>query len=201
MLTSNKISSLVIDTLCAQAQGQNLAVLFLYCDYQAQKDQSAVNMIGSLLRQLVLGEIGITGEIRRAFEESRWSGGKGLRLPDMMKLFVKTINSIGRVYVCVDAVDELQPQDRSEFLRALRQIIQDAPNTRLFLTVRSYIRRELDKYLTSGAYVINIVADKGDIAGYLSRKMDDDEARDPDLMTDDLRNDIIKKMLEKASEM
>ena len=201
MLTSNKISSLVIDTLCVKAQGRNLAVLFLYCDYQAQKDQSAVNMIGSLLRQVALGETRVPGEIRSAFEESRRGGGKGLRLPDMVKLFVKTINSIERVYVCVDAVDELQPQDRSEFLRALRQIIQDAPNTRLFLTGRSYIRRELDKYLTDGAYVITIVADQGDIAGYLSRKMDDDEARDPDLMTDNLRNDIMKTMLEKASEM
>jgi len=54
MLTNNKISSLVIDTLQKQARGQNTAVIFLYCDYQAQKEQSAVNMIGGLLRQVAL---------------------------------------------------------------------------------------------------------------------------------------------------
>ena len=44
-----QISSLVIDTLREQTRGQNIAVLYLYCDYQTQNDQSAVNMIGSLL--------------------------------------------------------------------------------------------------------------------------------------------------------
>ena len=123
MLTGNKISSLVIDTLYEQACGQNIAVLSLYCDYQAQKDQSAVKMIGSLLRQVALRARGIPGEIRDAFKGAGQSGDKGLRLPDMLKLFLNVISSSERVHICVDAVDELQPQDRSEFLRALRQII------------------------------------------------------------------------------
>lgn len=201
MLTGNEISSLVIDTLCEQARGQDIAVLSLYCDYQTQRDQSAVNMIGSLLRQVASGKTEIPGEIRGAFEESRERGGKGLRLPDMLKLFVKTISPVGRVYICVDGVDELLPQDRSEFLRMLRQLIQEAPNTRLFLTGRPYIRMELSKYLTEGACIINVVVDRGDFARYVSQKMDDDDTRDPDLMTESLKTDIMKKMLEKASEM
>ena len=201
MLTGDEISSLVIDTLCEQACGQNIAVLSLYCDYQAQKAQSAVDMIGSLLRQVALRARGIPGEVRDAFEGAGQSGDKGLRLPDMLKLFLNVISSSERVHICVDAVDELQPHDRSEFLRALRQIIQEAPNTRLFLTGRPHIRGEVGRHLTEGAYSINIVADKGDIVRYLSRKMDDDNVRDPDLMTEDLENDIMKRMSEKASEM
>jgi len=118
----------------------------------------------------------------------------------MLELFAKVSSSIERVYICVDAVDELLPQDRSDFLRALRQIIQDAPNARLFLTGRPYIRRELDDYIMEGSHVINIFADQGDIARYVGRKIGDDNARDPDLMTEDLKNDIMKTMLEKASE-
>ena len=202
MLTGNQISSLVIDTLCEQTYGQNIAVLFLYCDYQAQNDQSAVNMIGSLLRQIALGAAeGILGEIQNAFDKSRQGGGKGLRLPEMRELFVKTISSLDRVYICIDAMDELLPQHRSELLRTLKLIIQEAPNTRLFLTGRPHIRGELDKHLTRGANAIQIVPDQGDIAEYLSRKMDDDDDRDPDLMTENLKKDIMKTMLEKASEM
>jgi len=201
MLTRNCVSSLVIDTLCEQACGQNIAILSLYCDYQAQKDQSAVNMIGSLVRQVALGAVGMVGEIRDAFEKSRRGGGKSLRLPEMLELLVKTIGSFERVYICVDAMDELLPQHRSELLRALRQIIQEAPNTRLFLTGRPHIRGELDRHLAGEAYLIHVVPDKGDIAIYLSRKMDDDDARDPDLMTENLKNDIMKTMLEKTSEM
>ena len=201
MLTRNWISSLVIDTLSKQASGQNIAVLSLYCDYQAQKDQSAVNMIGSLLKQIALGGVGMMGEIKNAFEKSRPGGGKGLRLPEMVELFVKTIGSLERVYICVDAMDELVLQHRSGFLRALGQIIHEAPNTRLFLTGRPHIRGELDKHLTNGAYTIHIVPDQGDIARYLSQKIDDDDDQDPDLMTENLKNDIMKAMLEKASEM
>ena len=201
MLTRNKISSLVIDTLCGQVRSQNIAVLSVYCDYQARKDQSAINIIGSLLRQVVAAAVTVPGEIRDAFEESKQGGGKRLRLPDTLKLFISVIGSMRRVYICIDAVDELLPQDRSEFFRALRQVVEEASNARLFLTGRTYIRGELDKHLTRGAYIIHIVPDQGDITRYLSRKIDDDDCRDPDLMTENLKNDIVKTMLEKSSEM
>ena len=191
----------MIDTLCEQADEPNIAVLFLYCDYQARNDQSAVNMIGSLLRQIVLGAVGIVGEIQNAFKKPGQGGKKGLRLPEMRELFVKTISPLKRVYICVDAMDELLPQHRSEFFRTLKQIIQEVPNTRLFLTGRPHIRGGLDKHLTRGAHTIQIVPDQGDIAEYLSRKMDDDDDQDPDLMTENLKKDIMKTMLEKASEM
>jgi len=158
-------------------------------------------MIGGLLRQVVLGAVGNVCEIKDAFEKSRKKGGKGLRLPEMLGLFVKTISSLERVYICIDAMDELVPQHRSEFLRALQQIIQEAPNTRLFLTGRPHIRGELDRHLTEGAYTMHIVPDQGDIARYLTRKMDDDDVRDQDLMTENLKDDIMKTMLEKASDM
>ena len=158
-------------------------------------------MIGGLLRQIALGEVGNVGEIQNAFKKSRQGGGNGLRLSEMLELFVKTIGSLDRVYICVGAIDELLPQHRSEFLRALQQIIQKAPNTRIFVTGRPHIRGELDKYLTKGACTIHIMPDQGDIAKYLAQKMDDDNARDPDLMTENLRNDITKIMLEKVSHM
>ena len=176
-----------------------MAVIFLYCDYQAQKDQSAVNMIGSLVRQAALRAPVIPSEIKSALDESKREGGDGLQLPDMVKLFVKVAGHTEVVYIAVDAVDEVVPQHRFEFLRALRDILQDAPNVRLFLTGRPYIRVEVDKHLAKKAYAIHIVADQGDISRYLIHKMDDDE--DPGLMTKDLKNNIMTTMVEKTSEM
>ena len=201
MLTSNKTSSLVIDTLRKQTRGRNIAVLFLYCDYQTQRGQPAVNMIGSLVRQAASRAPRTPSEIKSAFDESKKEGGDGLQLPDMVKLFVKVVGPIEAVYLCVDAVDEVLPQHRLEFLHALRQIVQEAPNVRLFLTGRPYIHAELDSYHPKGAHAIHIVADRGDITRYLSRKIDNDDGQDPGLMTEDLKNDIMKTMLERASEM
>ena len=176
-----------------------MAVIFLYCDYQAQKDQSAVNMIGSLVRQTALRSPLILSEIKSAFDESKREGGDSLQLPDMVKLFVMIACHTEVVYIAVDAVDEVVPQHRFEFLRALRDILQDAPNVRLFLTGRPYIRVEVDKHLTKTACAIHIVADREDITLYLSQRMDDDE--DPGLMTQDLKNNIMATIVEKTSEM
>ena len=201
MLISGEISSLVIDSLREQTCGENTVILFLYCDHQVQKDQSAVNMIGSLLSQIVLGPMEIPSEIRRVFELKQ-RGRQALRLQDMMKLFVETVCPIELVYLCFDAVDELLPENRSDLLRALRQIIRDAPNTRLFLIGRPHIRGEFDRYLTKGAYIIQIAADQGDIARYVSRKIEDDEDyEDPDMMPDDLKQNIINTMLEACGDM
>jgi len=189
----------VIDTLREQTCGGSIAVLSLYCDYQTQKDQSAVNIIGSLLSQVALGAGRIPFEIQRTFELKQ-RGRQAPRLPDMLKLFVKTVSSIERVYICFDAIDELLPQNRSELLRALRQIVRDAPSVRIFLTGRPHIRGELDKYLTKEAYIIHIVADQGDIARYVNQRIEDDDGGS-ELMPGGLKNDILKTMLEKASDM
>ena len=97
MLTSNKISSLAIDTLRKQDRGQNICVIFLYSYYQAQKDQSAVNMIGSLIRKAPLRAPVIPNEIKSAFDESKQKGGDGLQLPDM----AKGISSEVLIFLCL----------------------------------------------------------------------------------------------------
>jgi len=200
MLTRNKISSLVIDTLCEQACRKGVVVLFFYCNGQEQKDQSAVNIIGSLLRQFGVGAAEMPKGIRNAFQESSQGGGKGLQLPDMVELFIRTILSIERAYICIDAADELLPQDLSGLLDALGKIIRAALNTRLFLTGRPHIRREIDKHLMERPYSINIVVDQGEIARHLSGNLDDDNTRDADMKTEDLKNQIRGGISEKASE-
>jgi len=200
MLIRNEISSLVIDTLGEQARRDGVVILFFYCDPRARKEQSAVNIIGCLLRQFVLGGAGIPEGIRSASEEFRQTYGKGLQLPDMVKLFVKTIIPVERAYICIDAADELLPEDRSKLLGALGQIARDAPNTRLFLTGRTNIRGEIEKHFMNGAYNINIETDQGDVARQISRKMDTN-ARDADMLTENPIKDIMGGTSEKSSEM
>jgi len=49
VLTSGRVSSLVVDRLCDQARGQNTSVTCFYFDFEARKEQSATAMLGSLL--------------------------------------------------------------------------------------------------------------------------------------------------------
>ena len=56
MLIDCDNSSLVIDKLCDEAEEEeDTAVMCFYFDFAARNEQSPVNMLGSLLRQLVSG--------------------------------------------------------------------------------------------------------------------------------------------------
>jgi len=175
-------------------------VLFFYCDYRTKKAQSAVNIIGCLLRQFVLGAAGIPEGIRNAFDESGQGNRKGLLLREMVKLFIKTMIPMERAYICIDAVDELLPEERAKFLDALGQISRQAPNTRLFLTAMPKIRGEIEKHFVDGAYSKIVEIDQGDIARDISRNIDD-SLRDGDVLAGDSINDMIAGMLKKAFKM
>jgi len=196
---SNGISHLVVQALGKQSLPPNVVILCHYCNYQAQKEQSAVNIIGDLLAQVGEKVPAIESEIRRAFNEWKKRSDRSLQLPDMAQMFVDAISSIRRAYICIDAVDALPSENRSELLRTLQRIIQEAPNARLFLTTRPHIRPELDQHLTKEAYVIDIVADQEDIARYVTQEIRFLKYRDPGLVTENLEDDIRKVVSEEAS--
>jgi len=156
-------------------------------------------MIGALLKQAVAGQAQTPSEIKYHFKESRKLGGQGLHLADMVNLLIKASRSFDRVFICIDAVDELLAKDRPHFIRALRHIIDGAPNIRLLLTSRPHVRVELNKHLACRAYIIQVEADQGDITRYVQLKIDDDPC--PGLMSEDLRKGIMKTMLKKTSGM
>ena len=120
--------------------------MWLYCDFLAQHEQSTTNMLGAIIKQLASkGEI--PEYIREAF---RKFGGRGLRVPDIVQILKKTIASLPRVFICIDALDESTAKRRRELLESLREIVQISPNMRVFLTGRPHIEDEILKYF-SGA--------------------------------------------------
>ena len=78
MITNCDFSSLVVDRLCDHARGQNTAATCFYFDFSARKEQSAIGMPGSLLKQVVCGMEEIPEEISWAIREQKMDvGGRG----------------------------------------------------------------------------------------------------------------------------
>ena len=71
LLISPDDSSLVIDELCDEAVEGDPAVVCFYFDFAARNEQSPVNMLGSLLRQLVSGQHRIPEAIAREFRKEK----------------------------------------------------------------------------------------------------------------------------------
>ena len=188
----------MIDSLCDKAGGKDIAVVGLYCDFLAQQEQSTTSMLGAILKQFA-SRGGIPGHIREAFQKAkREFGGRSLRLPDVVEILKKSSTSLERIFVCIDALDELVPKYRRELLRLLYEIVQVSPNMRILLTGRPHIDDEVAEYF-SKAVRIPVSPTQGDIRSYLKMRLDVDTT--PKAMDDELRADIMRVIPEKISEM
>ena len=187
----------MIDNLCDQAGGKDIAVAGLYCDFLAQQEQSATSMLGAILKQIV-SRVRIPEYIREAFQKAKKEfGGRGLRLPDLVEI-MKVVTALPRVFICIDALDESTPKPRRELPESLREIIRVSANTRLFLTGRPHVGDEIMKCFGKAAR-IPISPSRNDIRSYLEMRLGSDT--DPDVMDDELRADIMRIIPEKVSEM
>ena len=188
----------MIDSLCDQPGEENIAVAAFYCDYLSQQEQTTNNIVGAILKQLV-GRGVIAEDIREAFQKAKKEvGGRGPRLADLMGMLRTTIASLPRVFICIDALDECLPKCLPELLKSLRDIVRESPSMRIFLTGRPYVREDIQRYLT-GVVVIPISPNTDDIRNYLEMRLEGDA--EPEAMSDDLRADIVRVILEKISDM
>ena len=199
MLTSHDISSLVIDNLCNQAKGQNVAVTCFYFDFAAQKEQSPTSMLGSLLKQVVGGMEGVPVEIAEAYEDQKKViGGRGPGLSDIVNMLQIT-SSEKRTFICIDALDECVEEYRIKLLNSLNKILQKSPGTRIFVTGRPHIQVEIGRRLSGRVTTMCIAPQRGDITSYIHSRLDEDTT--PDAMDSSLEADILKKIPEGISEM
>ena len=83
---------------------KDVKVAYLYCDYKAS-DQTAVNLIASLLQQIVQSETKLLDGINALYEEHRRKQTRP-SLADFTRLLQKEAQQFSRVFIVIDAVDE-----------------------------------------------------------------------------------------------
>ena len=190
VITCHDDSSLVVDKLCNHARGQNTLVTCFYFEFAARKEQSATNMLGSLLKQMVSGMERIPEDISKAFQGQKQAiGGCGPQLIDIVKM-LQGITSSQSTFICIDALDECVAVQRVKVLDSLKQILEKSPTTRIFVTGRPHIRAEMEKRLAGQMISVSICPSKGDIIEYIRVKLGEDET--PDAMDEILEAEILK---------
>jgi len=155
-------------------------------------------MMGAILKQLV-SRCDIPKNVREVFQKGKKEfGGRGLLLADLMRMLRIAIALLPQVFICIDALDECLPKNLLELLASLRDIVRESPTTRIFLTGRPQIEEDIQRYF-SKAVVIPISPNIDDIRNYLERRLDRDT--EPEAMSDGLRADIMRILVEKISDM
>ena len=187
----------MIDSLCDQAKEEDIAITGLYYDFLSQGEQTITNVLGAILKQLIVRG-GIPDDLRKAFQEGKVEFGGGLRHAGLMRMLRTAIASLRQVFICIDALDECLPKHLPELLKSLSDIVRESPTTRIFLTGRPHVRGDIQRYFAK-VVVIPISPNKDDIRNYLEMRLDRDP--DPEAMSDGLRADIVRIILEKTSDM
>ena len=193
-------SSLVIDTLMVSdsISGDNVAVACMYCDFQAHKDQSPPSVLAALLKQLVTEVESVPEQITEAFKQAtREDCSRALRLPEICAMLIKSLLSLRRGFICIDALDEFPTKHQPELWNSLQRILQECPNTRLFISGRPHMREEVGKYFPGCPYLMPIKPPKEDIQGYILMRLERD--LEPDAMDMELRAEILRVIPSKDS--
>ena len=199
VLISCDFSSVVTDSLCDRAKGQEVAVACFYFDFAAQKEQSSASMLGAVLKQTVSGLEMVPKGIAQAYEDQKKViGGREPQLADIVKM-LQTITGERPTFICIDALDECVAKYRVKLLDSLNQILQRSPGTRMFVTGRPHIQAEVGNRLSGRVMTVLITPRKHDIISYLHAKLDEDTR--PDAMDNSLKANILKKIPQDVSEM
>ena len=163
----------------------------IYCDFYEHKEQSATRVLAALLKQVVAGVEAIPEEINKAFERAnRKVDGLAPQLPQIHKMLAKSVSSLRRGFICIDALDEFPIKHRPELWNSLQQIVRECPNIRLFITGRPHIREEVKKYFPGYPDLSSMKPTDEDIRGYVTARLKRDpesDAMDPELEADILR--------------
>ena len=190
-------SSVVIDYLYSQFhQHPKIGIACLYADYKDQNSQNLVNILGSLLHQLLTTTTEIPEEVIQKLQDLRNRRGK-LGTADCIALLKIQLHQLKRAFICIDAVDELEPKVRRELFNVLKEFC--ANNIRLFLTGRQHIERDVQKCFQP-QYTVVISASQQDIEVFLRKQILDDPYAE-DAMDKALERDIIDTIVKKSQGM
>ncbi|KAF3229757.1 hypothetical protein TWF106_000145 [Orbilia oligospora] len=185
------LASLVIDhiTKLSEDSEPRFGLAFVYCDYWSHAVQTPTNLTASLLRQLLQILPSFPQEVLHTYERT-FREHRQLEQGDVDSMLLHACQQFDSVYICVDALDELEVQYKEAFLASLRKLI---PSIQLFITGRPHIPVVVDQYFP-GALKITIEAKGSDIETFVASKIGEDSARDEYLMDEKLKAEILEKI-------
>ncbi|RSL51867.1 hypothetical protein CEP54_011211 [Fusarium duplospermum] len=177
------LASLVIDHLQTQHQSEDVGVFYAFCNFSRREEQTPKNLLAALLRQTVHGKAQIDGHVESLYR-LRHCGESPLSRETITQELESCISSYSRVFVVVDAIDELDTC-RDGFLTSLTALSANLVG-KMSLFITSRIIPEIAECL-QGSLQLEVRASEVDISTFTHGQMSRLPAfvrRRPDLQTE-----------------
>ncbi|KAF5723133.1 ankyrin repeat domain-containing protein [Fusarium mundagurra] len=192
------LTSLVIDHLQTHYQPEDIRVIYAFCKFSRRDEQTPRNLLATLLRQTVQGKAQIYTKITHLYE-TRDSADSSLSRETIIEALGSSISSYSRVFVIVDAIDELDTSRgcRDSFLASLSTISAKLVG-KMSLFITSRLIPDIAERL-KGCTTLEIKASETDISNFTQAQM----SRLPSFVTrrPDLQSEISETILNAAQGM
>ena len=161
------LTSVVVEDLWKRfGRDQNIGVAYLYCDYKNREQQTTMDLIAILLKQLIRKNISLPDSIHDLYKRHEERKTRP-SLEEISQSLSSVIGSFSRAFIVVDALDELSDNDGTCF-RLLSELfrVRDSSPSRvgLFATSR-YIPHITDRFRECTK--LDIRANDDDMSSYL----------------------------------
>ncbi|KAL6692003.1 hypothetical protein J3F84DRAFT_403077 [Trichoderma pleuroticola] len=169
------LTSIVVDDLCKRYPNDTtIGVAYIYCNFQQKGEQTAYDLLASLLKQLAQGQSSLPGCVKDLYNQHQV---KKTRPPiDEISRALQTVAAIfSRVFIVVDALDECQTSSKCRSTLLLEIFnLQAKTKTNFFATSRRI--PDIEKAF-KGYPSLEILASDEDVQTYLDSQMSEPPGR------------------------
>ena len=160
--------STVIDHLSNAIQAEDVGIAYVYCSYQDRLEQTLVNLLASLLKQLLQEKQFIPKDLENLYEEHIRRGTRPTH-DEVFNLLQVSISRYSRVYIVIDALDECSESGGRP--RELLSMVRNLTATAISLMVTSRFIPTIAQHFEQDIQV-EIRASKEDVQRYLCGRME-----------------------------
>ncbi|PTB50089.1 hypothetical protein M431DRAFT_524041, partial [Trichoderma harzianum CBS 226.95] len=163
------LTSIVVDDLCKRyPDDTSIGVAYIYCNFQQKGDQTAYDLLASLLKQLAQGQSSLPGGVKDLYDQHK---AKKTRpsIDEISKALQSVAATFSRVFIIVDALDECQASNKCRSTLLLEIFnLQAKTKTNFFATSRRIpdIEKVFKRYPS-----LEILASDEDVQNYLDSQM------------------------------
>jgi hypothetical protein len=168
-------------------------LIYIYYDYRDKDKQDACSIIGELAKQLIIQSSSIPDEVWTLFDKYT-----RITMEKAKKIFTLLVRGFESTYICIDALDECEPQSRNTLLRFLSTL--DGSFIRIFSTSRTSIETEATEILEPlGTKTMEIFAHEADLRKHIEMQIAQDRYKKA--MDEQLQDEIIEELLSRSQKL
>ncbi|KAH6665146.1 hypothetical protein B0J14DRAFT_492700 [Halenospora varia] len=164
------LASVVVDHLRKTTEDQDVGIAVVFCSYEDKLEQTAVNLLASVLQQLIPVGKSMSKDLQNILKTHQ-NAGTHPNLADLSSMLQTQIATYGETYIVIDGLDECYWDDERGPI-FLDEILKLLPDIHLMITSRPLASLEFE---LEDAVRLEISAREADVRAHLDRRLDENK--------------------------